>query len=182
MASIQFGADGEIVSESYDGETTTYEQGAGVTTSAGSIGDPNAPQYTDEALAAALEFTQGFGSPEQASLDKAMADEKFAREKADEVASRKADGTPIYVRSESERASLLAKANGIRNGLPLSLIMANRAIAARYLDQQAEAANLRQTASDHTALEARAQAIVFERQANELADLMAKRGVSGNRR
>jgi hypothetical protein len=182
MPSITLNADGSVSDVNFDGESTEYVQGVGVTTSASTIGDPNAtPQYTDEALAAALEFTNGAGSGEQAELDHMRQRAEFCETKANEVASYNADKSPRFVRSESERAQLLRQAKGIRDSLPLQLILSNRAIATRYLDEQAKIAAARQEVTNHAALEARANEINFENQAKELAALMRKRSISGQR-
>ena len=182
MASITLNADGSVSDVNFDGETVSYEQGVGVTTSPSTIGDPNKAEiYSDEQLAEALQHTNGFGSPEQVELDAMRARETFCLTKANEVASRKADGTPIYVRSEGERAQLLRQAKGIRDSLPLQLIMSNRSIATRYLDEQARVANAQQELANHAALEQRARDIAFEEQAKELAALMSKRKISGQR-
>jgi hypothetical protein len=183
MASITLNADGTVSDVNFDGETVSYEQGKGVTTSPSTIGDPNAPvPYSDEQLEEALQHTQGIGSPEQAELDHMQQRATFCETKANEVASCQADGTPVYARSETERAQLLRQAKGIRDGLPLQLIMSNRAIATRYLDEQARIANAQQELANHAALEQRAREIEFEEQAKELAALMSKRKVSGERR
>lgn len=61
MAKIQFGLDGEVVSEDYSE----------------SIDDPSKERpFTDQQLAEALPFTDAKHSPEQISLDKMQADEK----------------------------------------------------------------------------------------------------------
>jgi hypothetical protein len=182
MPSITLKADGTVSDVNFEGQTTKFEPGVGVTASQDTIGDPNkVEKYSDEQLAAALEHTQGEGSSEQAELNRMRDREAFCLNKANEIASYNADGSPVYARSESERKQLLAQAKGLREGLPLQLIMSNRSIATRWLDKQAELAKLAQTAADHDALEARATAIVAERQANELADLMQKRKISGQR-
>ncbi len=168
MATLQLGADGEVISEDY--ETP--------------VGDPNAPpRYTDEQLAAALPHTSSVGSEEQASLDRMQAHEKQLIERANAVSGFDENKQPKYVEGAIERARLLRAAKGIRESLVLQLEISKRTIAARYLDDQAKAAALQATADTHTALEKRANEIVNERLANEMADLMQKRNVGGiNRR
>jgi hypothetical protein len=182
MPSITLNADGTVSDVNFDGQTTEYVQGVGVTTSPSTIGDPNAaPGYTDEQLEEALQYTHGIGSPEQAELTHMEERAVFCETKANEIAGYNADKTPRYVRSEIDRAQLLRQAKGIRDSLPLQLVMSNRAIATRYLNDQAKVAAAQQELTNHAALEDRANAIHFENQARDLAALMAKRKVSGQR-
>jgi hypothetical protein len=180
---IQLDAQGEIIGDIDDGgDTVSYTQGEGTTTTPSTIGDPNAPQdYSDEELAAALPFTQGVGSPEQIEIDGMRAREKFCLDKANEVSGYQADGTPIYVRGELDRAQLLRQAKGIRDSLPLQLLMSERNIARRYLDGQKQTADAQALLARYAALEARAHDIAFEDQAKELAALMIKRKLGGQR-
>jgi hypothetical protein len=166
MASIHFGVDGEVISEDYDTP----------------IGDPTVePRYTDEQLAAALPHTNAIGSRQQIELDGMQAREKFLLDKANAVSGYNSNKEPQYVEGTVERARLLKAAAGLRESMNLQLLLSQRSLAADHLDKQAETTKLQQTAADHNALEKRAQDIVFERQANELADLMTKRNISGNR-
>jgi hypothetical protein len=173
---IQLDAAGEILTEEYEGETTTYTQSEGTTTTSTSgSNDPNAPvDYTDEELAAALPFTQAIGSPEQSELDGMQAREKWCLEKANEIASYDKDGVPRYVQGELERAQLLRQAKGLRDSMGLQLLMSQRSIARRYLDGQKQTADAQQELANHAALEQRARDITFETQAQQLAKLFMK--------
>jgi hypothetical protein len=160
MASIQFGIDGEVIEENYDTP----------------IGDPTTPpRYTDEQLAAALPFTDGKNSRQQVELSGMLAKEKYMLDKANAVSGYNADKTPRYVEGAVERERLLKAAAGMRDSMNLQLLLSQRSIATDFLDKQAEAANLQQTAADHASLEARARDILKEEQAKELADRFRSR-------
>jgi hypothetical protein len=183
MPTLTLDSNGDVLDYNDDGETVEYTQGVGVTTGQSTVGDPNAPQgYSDAEIEAALPYTQGAGSIEQAEIDSLRARETFCANKANEIASYKADGTPVYVRGEAERAQLLRQAKGIRDGLPLQLLMAQRNIATRYLDDQKKVTDAQATLAQHAALETKAREIAFHDEAQELADLMRKRNLGGNRR
>jgi hypothetical protein len=183
MPSIQLDGNGEVISEDFSGETTTYTQGEGVTTSPSSIGDPNAPaDYSDAELEAALPFTRGAGSPEQAELDGMRSRVQYCLDKANKISGYAADGTPRYEVGDLERASLLRTAKGLQGGLELQLLMSNRNIARRYLNDQKKITDAQATLAHHKALEVKAREIAFNREAEELASLMIKRNLGGQRK
>jgi len=159
MASIQFGSNGEVISEDYSG----------------SITDPSKdPGYSDEQLAAALPFTEAKGSTQQIQLDKMSRDAKYMVDKANAVRGFDKDGVPQYVESAMERARLLNAAKGLRASQELQLEIAKRSLAADYLDQQAAKQHLIDQAAAHDKARARAVAIAEEEQAQQLAKLFMR--------
>jgi hypothetical protein len=184
MPTLNLAADGSILDYSDDAETISFNQGQGITNDGDNVSDPSintgaAADYTDDELDAAVQFTNGAGSPEQASLDSMRARETFCVTKANEIASYDKDGKPVYVRSDDERTQLLRQAKGIRASLQDQLILSQRSIARRYLDDQKKTANAQATLANYAALEAKAREIAFNDEAQELANMMRKRNLGG---
>jgi hypothetical protein len=183
MPTLQLDANGDMLDYIDDGETVQYNQGEGITHQRVLNVDSGAePDYTDNELDAAVQFTNGAGSPEQHELDSMRARETFCVTKANEVSGYKPDGTPIYLRGETERQSLLRMAKGIRSSLQDQLILSQRSIARRYLDEQKKVTNAQATLNNYAALEAKAREIAFNDEAQELANLMRKRNLGGGSR
>jgi hypothetical protein len=160
MASIHFGADGEVISEDYGTP----------------ISDPTVePRYTDEQLAAALPHTAAIGSRQQAELDTMTARERYLLERANAVSGYDSNKVPQYVEGTVERERLLKAAAGLRSSMQLQLLLSQRSLATDHLDKQAEAAALQAQAAEHAELEARARDILKEDQARELADRFRSR-------
>jgi hypothetical protein len=156
MPSISFDAAGNVVSEDFGGD----------------IRDPSIePRHSEEALAAALPFTDAKNSPQQIELDSMQAREKFLLDKANAVSGYNADKSPRYVESADERARLLRAAAGLRSSMELQLVLSQRSIATDYLDKRAAEADLQQQVANHAALEQRAREIAFESQSQALAKL-----------
>jgi len=184
MPTLQLDANGDMLDYADDGETIAYNQGEGVTNDPNSdhVSSSSEQDYTDEELDATLPYTNGANSPEQHEINSMRARETFCVTKANEIASYKADGTPVYVRGDAERSQLLRQAKGIRASLQDQLILSQRSLARRYLDEQKKTSNAHATLDNYAALEQEARKIAFTQEATELANLMRKRNLGGGTR
>ena len=166
---IQFGLDGEVVSEDYSG----------------SVADPSREvKYTDDqkrAAAATVPLNIARSTTQQQQIDKQTAHIKYLEAKAIAVDGYDSDGQPRYIESADARAKHAKIAAMERTNLALSAQLAELSLGEDTLDSyNATTVSLENQVAHHAALEERARAIVFEKQAQALAETFAPKIANGN--